>query len=258
MSILFQEMVFGPVKSRRLGISLGINLLPTNGKICSFNCIYCECGWTKNDLEAKLKMPKVADLEIALKKRLSELEGTELEPQSITFAGNGEPTLHPEFGQVIDLIVRLRNEFAPKAVVSVLSNGTMLGKKEVFEALKKVDNNILKLDAGTEQSIHDINLPHKKIDLEKYIEQLKKFDGNLTIQTLFLRGNVDGKFIDNTTDNEVNKWLGYLKEIQPEKVMIYAIERATPADDLEKISLEELKSIAEKVKAIGLKVEVFA
>lgn len=251
-------MVFGPVRSRRLGVSLGINLLPTNGKICSFNCVYCECGWTKNDPAAKLQMPKVADLEIALEKRLKELEGTDLEPQSITFAGNGEPTLHPEFEKVIDLIVRIRNQFAPKAVVSVLSNGTMLHKKDVFDALQKVDNCILKLDAGTEQSIQNINLPHKKVDLKKYIEQLKMFKGNLTIQTLFLRGNVDGIIIDNTTENEIDSWLDHLKEIQPKKVMIYAIERATPADNLERISLGELESIAQKVRAIGIAAEVFA
>lgn len=254
---LFHETVFGPVKSRRLGVSLGINLLPTEGKICSFNCIYCECGWTDYDSKQVLEMPKARDIETALEVKLKELSGTEMEPQSITFAGNGEPTLHPEFAKVIDIVVRLRNQYAPKAKVSVLSNGSMLHHEEVFEALKKVDNNILKLDAGTSESIQAINLPHKKINLPEYIKQLKRFDGNLTIQTLFLRGKNGDKIIDNTTENEVCSWLELLKEIKPKNVMIYGIDRATPAETLEKLSLDELNKIGDRVREIGLSVEVY-
>ncbi|MCQ2303513.1 MAG: radical SAM protein [Bacteroidales bacterium] len=258
MGILFNDLVFGPLKSRRLGISLGVNLMPKAGKICSFNCIYCECGWNDDEKAAHLIKPKKEAIEEALERKLKELKGTAIEPESITFSGNGEPTLHPQFAEIVDMVIRLRDLYCPKAVISVLTNGTMIGNDKVFNALNKIENNIVKLDGGTKECIEAINLPNFKFDLEKYIEQLKCFNGNLTIQTLFLRGEHNGKVIDNTTENEVNQWIEHLKAIRPKRVMMYVIERATPEENLEKISKAEMETIAEKVKSLGIETEIYA
>ena len=258
MGILFNDLVFGPLKSRRLGISLGVNLMPKAGKICSFDCIYCECGWNNAERDVHLIRPTKEAIEGALEQKLKELKGTTIEPESITFSGNGEPTLHPQFAEIVDIVIRLRELYCPKAVISVLTNGTMIGNEKVFNALNKIENNIVKLDGGTKECIEAINLPNFKFDLEKYISQLKRFNGNLTIQTLFLRGEHNGKTIDNTTGNEVNQWIEHLKFIRPKRVMMYVIERATPEENLEKISKTELEAIAEKVKSIGIETEIYA
>jgi wyosine [tRNA(Phe)-imidazoG37] synthetase (radical SAM superfamily) len=255
---LFDDLIFGPVHSRRLGVSLGINLLPTHSKFCSYNCVYCECGWTKSRSSLKIKLPEPKELNDLLEQKLVELQGTALEPDSITFAGNGEPTLHPQFAEIIENTLQLRDRLAPKAKVSVLSNGSMLKNHEVVEALEMVDNNILKLDGGNEEIIRSINMPLKAFRLSEYIAQLKQFSGNLIIQSLFLRGSNNGKRFDNTTDEEVNSWLEKLKMINPRSVMIYAIERDTPQADIEKISPEELESIASKVRDAGFEASVFA
>jgi wyosine [tRNA(Phe)-imidazoG37] synthetase (radical SAM superfamily) len=255
---LFDEMIFGPVKSRRLGVSLGINLLPTHRKMCSFNCIYCECGWTTNKSIQSRQLPSLADFELALENKLIALQGTELEPDSLTFAGNGEPCIHPQFAQIVDSTLALREKFAPKANVSVLTNGSMLHKEEVFEALLRVDNSLLKLDGGTAATISAINMPLKAFKLEVYVEQLKRFNGNFVIQSLFLRGQHKGVAIDNTTQEEVNAWLNILLQVKPKKVMVYAIERDTPASGLVKVSETELESIAAKVRRLGIEAEVFA
>ena len=254
---MFSDLVFGPLKSRRLGISLGINLLPHAGKICSFECIYCECGWTqKPPVEAHL--PEREDVYKALESKLKELKGTPLEPESLTFSGNGEPTLHPQFAEIIDDVITLRNEYCPKAFVSVLTNGTMTGKKEVFDALRKIENNIIKLDGGTQQCIDDIDQPKNGLKIDDYVKQLQLFDGKLTIQTLFLRGTHNGKTIDNTTPDEVEAWLRHIATIKPRLVMLYVIERATPEEDLEKISRDELEAIARRVEELGIKTEIYA
>ena len=257
MGILFNDLVFGPLKSRRLGISLGVNLMPKAGKICSFDCIYCECGWNNAERDAHLTIPTKEAIEKALEQKLKELKGTTIEPESITFSGNGEPTLHPQFAEIVDIVIRLRDLYCPKAVISVLTNGTMTGNEKVFNALNKIENNIVKLDGGTKECIEAINLPNFKFDLEKYISRLKRFNCNLTIQTLFLRGEHNGKTIDNTTENEVNQWIEHLKVIRPKRVMMYVIERATPEENLEKISKTELEVIAEKVKSTGIETEIY-
>lgn len=258
MGILFNDLVFGPLKSRRLGISLGVNLMPKAGKICSFDCIYCECGWNNAERDVHLIRPTKEAIETALENKLKELKGTAIEPESITFSGNGEPTLHPQFAEIVDIVIRLRDLYCPKAVISVLTNGTMIGNEKVFNALNKIENNIVKLDGGTKECIEAINLPNFKFDLKKYISLLKRFNGNLTIQTLFLRGEHNGKIIDNTTENEVNQWVEHLIAIRPKRVMMYVIERATPEENLEKISKAELECIAEKVRSIGIETEIYA
>jgi wyosine [tRNA(Phe)-imidazoG37] synthetase (radical SAM superfamily) len=254
---LFDQLIFGPVYSRRLGISLGINLLPVNNKFCNFNCIYCECGWTDKNNGIKIVLPKRDNFKTQLENKLKDLQGTVNEPDAITFAGNGEPTTHPNFAGIIDDTIEARNSYAPKAAISILSNASMLHKPIVVEALKKVDKNIQKLDSAIDSTFQIINQASNGITLEKIIEGLVSFDGKLIIQTLFLRGEYNGKIVDNTTDDEIDAWLKVLQKINPEYVMIYPIDRGTPAKDLEKIPEDELKVIAEKVEMLGVKTKVY-
>ncbi len=257
MTFLFDEIVFGPVKSRRFGVSLGINLLPTNYKYCTFNCIYCECGWTFKNNAKKTKLPTREEIKLELDKRLLEMKTEGTAPDNITFAGNGEPTVHPDFAGIIDDTIALRDKYFPKAEITVLSNSSLLHKKAVFDALNKVDNNVLKLDSVIEDTFTHLNLPAPGIKLDSIIQNIKKFDGNQIIQTLFLRGKNNGRFIDNTTDIEVDAWLNVLKEIKPKYVMLYPIERDTAAEGLEKISQEELERIARKVENAGIKTKIY-
>lgn len=254
---LFHETVFGPVMSRRLGVSLGINLLPVDYKYCTFNCVYCECGWThKNDQDSK-GIPVRAEVKELLKEKLIELKKEGKALDAITFAGNGEPTIHPEFAEIIDDTIALRNRYSPGANITVLSNASMLHRDIVFNALARVDDNIQKLDAGTEEMFQLINQPAGNLKLEKIISNLKRFEKNLIIQSLFLRGVHNGSIIDNTSEKELNAWVEILKDINPEYVMIYPIDRATPEQDIEKISFDELNSIAALVNDAGIKTKVF-
>lgn len=255
--ILFDEIVFGPVRSRRFGISLGINLLPLDSKLCSYDCIYCECGLTKHLSGHKPKLFSAGEIRTSLEQRFKALSANSLSPDNITFAGNGEPTLHPEFAGIIDDTITLRNQYFAEAKITVLSNATMLNRPSVVEALKKTDNNVLKLDAGTNNTFRAINRPLNPVSLDEVVERLKIFNGNLTIQTLFLRGLVDGVHIDNTTEEEVNLWLTHLRQISPSLVMLYPIDRRTPYTTLEKVSEEELQALARRVESMGLKAEVF-
>ena len=256
MSFLVEPLIFGPIKSRRLGNSLGVNLLPEVGKICSFDCIYCECGWNPEN-KKNSGIPTKEIFEQALEKRLQELKGTADEPDSITFSGNGEPTLNPDFVDIIDITIRLRDLYLPNAKISVLTNGTTLHKKEIFDAISKIDNNIIKIDGGTYEMIKAINKPNVEFDLEKYINILQEFKGNLVIQTCFLRGEHNGVKIDNTTKEELSHWYEYIKRINPRKTMIYAIDRETPEKNLEKISFKELEQIAEPLRELGFVVECY-
>ena len=255
-TFLFNEIIFGPVKSRRLGVSLGVNLLPTNYKFCTFNCVYCECGWTLK-ADKKIKLPTREEVKTELEIVLQDYIEKGNEINSITFAGNGEPTIHPDFAQVIDDTIELRNRWMPKANISVLSNASQLNKTKVTDALKKIDQNILKLDAGTEKTYQLINQAQSHIKFGKIVDYLKSFDGNLIIQTLFIRGKYNGNNFDNTTEAEVNAWLQLLKEIQPQSVMLYPIARDTPTEGLIKVEQKTLNEIAEKVEAIGIKTEVY-
>ena len=240
--MLFNQIVFGPIKSRRLGISLGINLLPANGKLCTFNCIYCECGYNA-DYEDK-RIPTREEVRLALDAKLSDMKSKGECPDVITFSGNGEPTLHHDFAGIIDDTIILRNKYFPEAKISVLSNSTCIQKESVFKALCKVDNNILKLDAASQELVNLIDQPTGNVEVEKLVENLRKFNGNVIIQTIFLRGEHNGVKFDNTTDEHVNSWLEAIKKIQPKQIMIYAIDRATPEKNLEKITVNELKKIA--------------
>ena len=255
---LFNEMIFGPVRSRRLGNSLGINLLPTNHKNCTFNCIYCECGWTTKEEDNKRSLPTRNEISEALETKLIQLQAKSNFPDSITFAGNGEPTIHPEFAGIVDDTIALRNKYFPNSEITVLSNSSMIDNADVFNALMKVDNNILKLDAGTEKTFRLINNPRSKsLTLEKIVGNLRKFRQKPIIQTLFVRGEVNGQRVDNTTEKEIEAWLGHINAIRPRYVMIYPVDRETPAPGLEIIPKEELFEIAEKLKQIRVKSSVY-
>lgn len=256
-TFLFDKTIFGPVISRRLGVSLGINLLPNDSKLCSFNCIYCECGWNPEKRDQKVKLPKRAEVKRLLREELLKMRSKSQKPDVITFAGNGEPTMHPDFPGIIEDTIAVRDEFSPEARIAVLSNSTMLHKTSVVEALKKVDDNILKLDSGITETILFLDQPAGRFDLKKLVEHLKQFNGNLILQTMFIRGKFKGRFFDNTTEKELNAWKKLLKDIQPKSVMIYTIARDTPTGDLENIALEELEKIAASVKnELGLEVQV--
>lgn len=257
MTFLFDEIVFGPVTSRRFGVSLGMNLLPVDYKYCTFNCIYCECGWTFKNNAEKIKLPKRDEIKIELDKRLQAIKKEGTAPDNITFAGNGEPTVHPQFAEIIDDTIELRDIYFPKAEITVLSNSTLLHKKSVFEALNKVDNNVLKLDSAITKTFKNLNLPAPGITLDSIVENIKNFDGNQVIQTLFIRGNHNGEFIDNTSNEEVAAWLKLIEEIKPKYVMLYPIDRDTAAEGLEKVALMEIESIAKKVEEAGIKTKIY-
>jgi wyosine [tRNA(Phe)-imidazoG37] synthetase (radical SAM superfamily) len=253
--ILFNEIIFGPIHSRRLGLSLGINLLPIDAKICSFDCIYCECGYNTTMKDSPI--PTREQVKETLEAKLKEMKSEGQVPDVITFAGNGEPTLHAEFEGIIDDTIALRNAYCPTAKVSVLSNSTRIHKPQVFRALNKVDNNILKFDSAIDRTMKLMNCPvGKHINVAWFIEHLKKFDGNLTIQTMFLRGEFKGEQFDNTTDTEVEAWLKALEEIHPQDIMIYSLDREAPTKTLEKITVEEMNVIAAKARERGFNISV--
>lgn len=254
---LFHEVVFGPVRSRRLGRSLGVNLLPLHSKYCTFNCIYCECGWTPSKLPEMKELPSRALVAKALEHSLRNLVMEQDLPDAITFAGNGEPTIHPEFAGIVDDTIRLRDKYVPAAKVSVLSNASMIQNPEVFDALLKVDHNIQKLDAGSDELFRLINHPAETLELDQITEVLAAFNGHVIIQSMFLRGRYRNRDIDNTTPAEVEAWISRLKRIHPSSVMVYPIARATPVHGLETIPVAELEQIAAQVGAEGIPVTVY-
>jgi wyosine [tRNA(Phe)-imidazoG37] synthetase (radical SAM superfamily) len=257
-TFLFDKIIFGPVSSRRLGVSLGINLLPTNVKVCSFDCIYCECGRNPEKYEMKVVLPSREEIKQKLEEKLSEMVAENHLPDVITFAGNGEPTLHPDFAGIIDDTIELRDRLTPKARIAVLSNATMIHKTEVFEALLKVDDNIQKLDSAFEETVRLLDCPNKNFSLRKTVEQLAAFKGKVVVQTLFVRGSYLGQTVDNTIEKEIAAWLDLLNEINPSQVMIYTIARDTPVNTLVKVSAADLNGIARQVKKLGFEVQVSA
>jgi len=257
-TFLFDKIIFGPVKSRRLGVSLGINLLPTNVKVCSFDCIYCECGRNPEKYEVKAVLPSRMEIKLKLKEKLLEMQGENQLPDVITFAGNGEPTLHPDFAGIIDDTIELRNQLSPKARIAVLSNATMIHKMEVFQALLKIEDNIQKLDSAFEETIKLLDCPNKNFSLQKTVDQLTAFQGKVIIQTLFVRGSYKEQTVDNTSEKEISAWIKLLEKIKPSQVMIYTIARDTPIDTLEKVSAHDLNAVAIRVKNAGFVVQVSA
>ena len=254
-TVLYSSPIFGPVHSRRLGVSLGINLMPADGKICTFDCIYCECG-RNSEHHPHNHRPTRKEVYEALRATLVRMKADGPEPNVLTFAGNGEPTANPEFPEIVDDVLTLRNEFFPKAKVSVLSNGTRVTDPAIFRALLKLDNNIQKLDTVDIDYIRLIDNPVGHYDLDAIIKALCDFKGHVIIQTMFLTGTLDGRDMDNTTDRYVLPWIETVKKISPSQVMIYTIDRETPEKGLEKSLPETLDSIAEKVRERGIDVSV--
>ena len=250
--MLFGSIVYGPIHSRRLGVSLGINLMPTTAKLCTFDCVYCECGW--NQPVSHPSLPTRADVCAALESQLS----AAIEPiDVITFSGNGEPTLHPDFLGIIQDTCALRDQYCPKAKVSVLSNSTQLGRTDVIEALRLCDNRILKLDSAIDATMRLIDKPvNAQLTVKQIAQWLSIFDGDFTLQTCFLRGEYQGQIIDNTTPEELTAWYKMVDYLHPKQVMIYVIDRVTPLETLEKIPAETMEKIAIPLREKGIDVIV--
>ena len=250
-TIIYPSPIFGPVHSRRLGISLGINLLPADGKVCSFDCIYCECGFNE-DHRPTLPMPTRQEVAQKLEEKLKQMASEGQLPDVLTFAGNGEPTCHPHFAEIIGDTIRLRNQYCPQAKVCVLSNSTMIHRQSVHDALMLVDDNILKLDTVNPQYINKVDRPNGHYDVQTIIDRMKAFNGHIIIQTMFMRGQYQGESVDNTSEQYVAPWLDVVKQINPQQVMVYTIDRETPAHGLEKASREQLDAIRDRVIAAGI------
>lgn len=252
MTSLYQDIIFGPVHSRRLGLSLGVNLLPLTSKLCSFDCIYCECGWNAEHPGGR-RFNARDDVRTHLEATLRRMVAEGTPPDVITFAGNGEPTLHPEFEAIIGDTLALRDALCPGAKVSVLSNATQLHRESVRRALMRVDNNILKLDSASDETVRRMNNPQSPdYTVRGIVEAMKRFEGHMILQTMFLRGTCDGRTIDNTTEEEVAAWLRLVEEIRPRQVMVYSLDRDTPCRTLEKVPREVLQAIASRVEALGI------
>lgn len=256
VGVKYTSPIFGPIHSRRLGISLGINLLPGDGKWCSFDCIYCECGLNK-DHKAKEPLPTMNEVITRLEQNLVELKKEGIIPDVLTFAGNGEPTLHPDFPNIVDGVINIRNKYCPNAKVSILSNSTQIHRAEIREALMKFDNNILKLDTVSSDYINLVDQPNASYSMQRVIDSMKLFNGHIIIQTMFMTGvDENGKSIDNTGDEFVIPYIKTVKEIKPSQVMIYTIDRETPVKGLKKASHEQLDSIADKIRKAGFETSV--
>ncbi len=254
-TILFNETVFGPIKSRRLGNSLGVNLLPKFGKWCSFDCIYCECGWNK-DGKKDTVLPTRDEVYQDLDCKLAYLFQEGIAVDTITFSGNGEPTMHPAFAEIIDFTLKLRDSYFPSAKVSVLTNATRLGNEKVREALMKVDNPILKIDSPLDWMVKAINIPNEAYSLEETIKNIKLFNHNFILQTMFLKGEEGGVAIDCTSPEHVGKWRDLVRELAPREVMMYTIDRETPAKNLQKVTVEQMEEIAAPLVAEGFNIQI--
>lgn len=255
MTSLYDNIIFGPVRSRRLGLSLGVNLLPVESKLCNFDCIYCECGWNEDHV-GRRRFNSREDVRDMLRDTLQVMVAKGELPDVITFAGNGEPTMHPDFEPIIEDTIALRDQICPQAKVSVLSNATQIHREDVRRALLRVDNNILKLDSAFDSTVQLINKPQGSYSVERTVELMKLFEGKMILQTMFLRGEYLSKRVDNTTAEEVDAWLDIVAQIKPRQVMIYSLDRDTPCQTLEKVGREELLQIAAKLQARGFNCSV--
>lgn len=249
--MLRENIVFGPIHSRRLGASLGINLLPQKGKLCNFDCIYCECGWNKDGLGDR-NIPSADDVKAALGAMLQECSKSGARIDSITFSGDGEPTLNPDFPQIIDITLALRDKYYPGAKVSVLSNSTRISRKEVFEALRKVDNPIMKIDAQTDELAARINKPSCGYHVSDIVEGLKKFNGDFILQTMFLKS----PDFDSSSPEVLDGWIEIVRELNPREVMVYTLDRPAPAQNLSKFTVEEMTALVRPLADEGFYIQI--
>lgn len=248
----FDEIVFGPIFSRRLGSSLGVNVLPSVGKLCNFDCVYCECGWNKDGAVEGRRFPDLHEVKQALEAKIRKASEEGVPVDSITFSGNGEPTMHPDFAKIIDATLRLRDEFFPQAKVSVLSNATLLGRDDVREALMRVDNPILKIDASSQELVQQINKPVGTYCLDSVLENMKKFDGQFILQTMFLRSQE----FDTVASGALEAWMDIVRMLKPRQVMVYTIDRETPDKSLGKYTVEEMTAMVQPLLDEGFDIQV--
>ena len=247
----FDDIVFGPIYSRRLGSSLGVNILPSKGKLCNFDCVYCECGWNKDGI-AERRFPVLAEVEAALEEKMSRAAAEGVPVDSVTFSGNGEPTMNPDFPQIIDATLRLRDRYFPSAKVSVLSNATLIGRADIAEALMKVDNPILKIDASSDALVKQINKPVGCYRLEDVVGNLARFNGNFILQTMFLKS----PDFDTAAQEPLERWRNLVRQLKPRQVMVYTIDRETPDKSLEKYTVEEMTAFVQPLIDEGFDVQV--
>ncbi len=256
--VLFHSTIFGPIHSRRLGTSLGINLLPDDGKICSFDCLYCEAGYNAQG-HGTTGVPSREDVARLLGEKLAAMKAAGEHLDVITFSGNGEPTLHPDFEGVIDDTIALRNRYFPEVKISVLTNSTRLGSESVHRALSKVDNNILKLDSAIADTVQALDRPAPGYDLSAVIDRIASFGRQGIVQTMICRGEHDGKPLDNSTEAEIKALIEAYLRIMPGEIMLYTIDRPTPEVNLRRVTREELEAIAARITAAtGIPVQVSA
>ena len=248
----FDEIVFGPIFSRRLGSSLGVNILPSKGKLCNFDCVYCECGWNKDGAVADRRFPNLQEVEEALRAKMHKAASEGVPVDSITFSGNGEPTMNPDFAEIIDVTLRLRDEYFPNAKVSVLSNATLLDREKVTEALKKIDNPILKIDASSQSLVEKINKPVGSYELSNVLECLKGFEGNFILRTMFLRSQE----FDTVASGALEAWIEIVRMLKPRQVMVYTIDRETPDKSLQKYTVEEMTAMVQPLIDEGFDIQV--
>ena len=246
-----EEVVFGPIHSRRLGSSLGINLLPEKGKICTFDCIYCECGWNKDGRDDTI-LPTAEKVRTALETKLQQCLAAQIPIDSITFSGDGEPTINPEFPQIIDDTIALRDKYYPNSKITVLSNATMVHKPEIFAALSKVDNPTMKIDAPTNELIEKINHPAPGYDIHRVVEALKQFNGNFILQTMFLKS----RDFDSSSPDVLNGWMDIVRHLKPREVMVYTIARPTPEVGLQKFTVEEMQTLVQPLLKEGFLIQI--
>lgn len=249
--MLREEIVFGPIHSRRLGASLGINLLPRKGKLCNFDCIYCECGWNKDGLGDR-NIPSADDVKAALGAKLQECASGSVKIDSVTFSGDGEPTLNPDFPEIIEIALSLRDKYYPSAKVSVLSNSTRISRKEIFEALRKVDNPIMKIDAPTDELAARINKPACEYHVPDIIDGLKKFNGDFILQTMFLKS----PDFDSSSPEVLDDWMKIVRQLKPREVMVYTIDRPAPALNLEKFTVEKMTALVQPLIDEGFNIQI--
>ncbi len=246
-----EELVFGPIHSRRLGSSLGINLLPRKGKLCNFDCIYCECGWNK-DGRTDERLPDAGELAVALEAKLLACKEEGVGIDSITFSGDGEPTLNPFFPEIIDITIALRDKYFPEAKVSVLSNATRIGKEEVFQALRKVDNPVLKIDAPSDDLAALVNQPYAGYHVEDVVRNLERFGGNFVLQTMFLKS----ASFDSSSPEVLEGWMDIVRRLRPREIMVYTLDRETPAEGLEKFTVQEMESMVRPLLEEGFRIQI--
>ncbi len=247
----FDDIVFGPIVSRRLGSSLGVNILPSKGKLCNFDCVYCECGWNKDGLGDR-KFPLLPEVSAALEDKMSRLSAEGVPVDSITFSGNGEPTLNPDFAKIVEVTLKLRDRYYPQAKVSVLSNATLIWRDDVFEALSKVDNPIMKIDAGTDSLVSAVNKPVGKYSLDRIVDGLRRFNGDFVLQTMFV-GSDD---FDTTVQDALGRWMDIVRELAPREVMIYTIDRETPDKTLRKYTVGQMSAFVKPLLDEGFNIQI--